>query len=108
MMAMMHLFTLAMVWHDEPIKIHMHLPTDAQVKEYVALRGRHPSGAQTQIPSGEEVPQYSPSEPQGSQPQLHLAIRDLSDAQLREALEELQLKTARREVMAPPLRSPLV
>ena len=35
------------------------------------------------------------------------AIRDLNDAQLSEALEELQLETARREGMAPQLGSPL-
>ena len=59
---------------------------------------------------GEAVSQSSPSYPhpkEGPQPQLHLAIRDLNDAQLREALEELQLETARRKGMAPHLGSPL-
>ena len=63
-----------------------------------------------QIPGGEVVSQSSPSEPYpegGPQPQLHLAIRDLDDAQLKEALEDLQLEIARREGMAPPHGSPL-
>ena len=103
----MCLFTLATAWHDGPIKIHVCPPTGAQVREYVALRGRHPSSDQVPIPSGEEVPQFSPSEPQDSWPQFHLALRDLDDAQLREVLDKIQLETARREGMAPPLRSPL-
>ena len=48
-----------------------------------------------------------PSEPQVSHLQLHLAIRDLNGAQLREVLEDLHLETARRKGMAPPLGSPL-
>ena len=85
-------------------------PTGTQVREYVAIRGRHPSGALAQIPGGEAVSQSSSS---GSYPeegpllQPHLAIRDLDDAQLREALEELQLEMARRKGMALPLGSPL-
>ena len=81
-----------------------------QVREYVATWGRHPSGAQAQILGEEVVSQSSSSEPhpkEGPQPQLHLAIRDFNDAQLREVLEELQLEKARRVGMAPPLRSPL-
>ena len=73
----------------------------------MSSRGRCPSSGQVQILSGEVVPQSSPSEPQESWPQLHLAIRDLDDAQLREVLDEIQLETARRQGMAPPLRSPL-
>ena len=72
--------------------------------------GQASSGTQAQILGGEVVSQSSPSEPHpedGPQPQLHLAIRDLNYAQLREVLEELQLETARREGMAPPLGSPL-
>ena len=78
-----------------------------QEREYVATRARGPSSDQVQIPCGEVVSQSSPIEPQGPQLQLHLAIRDLDDAQLREVLEEHQLETARREGMAPPLGSPL-
>ena len=66
----------------------------------MAMRSRHLSSAQAQIPGGEVVSQSSPSEPQL---QFHLAIRDLSDAQLKEVLEDLQLETARREGMALPL-----
>ena len=39
MIAASCLFTMAMVWHDEPIKIHVHPPMGLQVREYVALRG---------------------------------------------------------------------
>ena len=75
-----------MVWHNEPIKIHGHPPMGTQVREYMALRGRCPSFAQVQILGGEVVSQSSPSEPQGAWLQLHLAIRDLNDTQLREAI----------------------
>ena len=73
------------------------------------MQGRHPSGTQVQIMGGEVVSQSYPSEPhpERPQPQLHLAIRDLDGTQIREALKELQLETARREQMAPPIGSPL-
>ena len=56
MMAVMCLFTVATVWHDEPMKFHVCPPTGTQVREYVAVRGRHPSGTQAQIPVGKVVP----------------------------------------------------
>ena len=74
MMAVMHLFTVGMVWHNEPIKIHIHPPTGAQVREYMALRGRHPSSALTQILGGEAVSQSYPSEAQGPQSQFYLPL----------------------------------
>ena len=63
MMATMHLFTVAMVWHDEPIRLCIRPHTGTQVREYVALRGRCLSGTQAQIPGGEVVSQPSTSEP---------------------------------------------
>ena len=96
-----------MVWHDEAIQIHVHPPTDTQVREYVASRGRHPSGAHAQIPAGEAVSHSFPSEPEGSQQQFHLALRDLDDAPLRQVMEELQQERARREGTTPSLGSPL-
>ena len=63
MMAAMHLFTVAMVWHDEPITIYIHSPTGTQVWKYMAVRGRHPSGTQAQSPVGDVVCQSSPSQP---------------------------------------------
>ena len=101
MMAVMCLFTAAMVWCNEPIKIHVHPPTGVQLGEYIALRDRHPSGAQAQILGGETVSQSSPSELQGSQPQLHLTLRELDNAQVREVVDEMQLETTRREGIAP-------
>ena len=53
----MCLFTVAKVWHDESIKIHVCPPADTHVREYVASRDRHPSGAQALIMSGEVVSQ---------------------------------------------------
>ena len=43
----------------------------------------------------------------GTPPQLHLALRDLNDAQLRQVMEDLQQETARKEGAAPPIGSPL-
>ena len=52
---MIHLFAVAMVWHDKPIKLHVCPPTDAQVRQHVAMRDRCPSGTQVQVPGVEEV-----------------------------------------------------
>ena len=60
MMATMHLFAAAMVWHDDPIKLCICHPTGTQVREYMAMRVRHPCGTQAQIPGGEVVSQSSP------------------------------------------------
>ena len=92
-MAASHLFTVATVWHDEPIKICVHPPTGARVREYVVSRGRCPSGAPTQILGGEAVSQSSP---RGPQQQFHLVLWDLDDVQLGQVMEELQQETARR------------
>ena len=110
MRATICLITAATVWHDEPIKIHVHPPIGALVREYVALRGRHPCGAQVQILGGEVVSQSPPVSltPKGSSHNSHLTIRDLSDAQLREVLEELQLEKARKEGQHPYMGHPWV
>ena len=106
MMAVICLFTAAMVWHDEPIKICVHPPMGAQVREYVVLRGRHPSSAQAQMQGGEVVSQSSPSEPWGPQQYFALALRDLDDAQVRQVMEELQQETAKRDGITLRLGSP--
>ena len=108
MMATMCLFTMAMVWHDEPIKLYICQPTDAQISAYIAARGGHPSCTPVKNPGLEVISQSSPcaSHPEEEpQPQLHLAIRDLDDSQLRQAMEELQWDAARREGTVPPLGS---
>ena len=100
-MATRHLFAAAMVWYDEPVKLHIHLPIGTQVRDYMATRGRWPSGNKVQIPGGEVVSQSSLTEPHpewGPWPS--------GSAQLREALEELQLETARREGWHPHLGHP--
>ena len=60
LMAMICLFGGAIAWYNEPIRLHIHPPTGTQVREYVAVRGRCPSGTQAQI-QGEEVVSQSPS-----------------------------------------------
>ena len=95
---------------DELNKLCIFPVTGTQVKENVAMRGRIPPAPRHRSQMGRQLPSLPPSEPcpeEGSQPQLHLEIRELNDAQLREALEELQLETVRREGMAPPIGSPL-
>ena len=44
-MAMMHLLGAATVWCEEPIKLHVHPPSNAQAREYVAARGQLPLAA---------------------------------------------------------------
>ena len=63
MIATTCLFMLAMVWHDEPIKICVCPPMGTQVREYVALRGICFSGAHALILEGEAVSQSSPRGP---------------------------------------------
>ena len=44
MLATMYHLTVAMVWHNKPIKLHILPLKSRQVKEYVAMRGSYPSG----------------------------------------------------------------
>ena len=106
MMAATCLFAVAKGWCDEPIRPCIDPPRGKQVREYMATRGRCHSGTKAQMLGGMVVAQSSLSEshPEGGpQLQLHLSIRDLNDAHLRQELEELHLETARREGMAPLL-----
>ena len=54
LMAAMHLLDVDTAWHDKPIRLHIHPPTNTKVRDYIAVRGRCPSGAHVWIP-GEEV-----------------------------------------------------
>ena len=45
MITVMCLFAAATAWHHGPIRLCIHLPADTQVREYMATRSRHPSGA---------------------------------------------------------------
>ena len=92
---MAHLVTMAMVWHDDPVRLHTWPPTAVQIKEYVATRNRHPSSTPALIPSGDLIPPSSPSEG-GTQQQFRFALRDLADAQLWEVLSEVCSETAKR------------
>ena len=47
MLAMAHLVTKAMAWHDEPIKLHTHPPSTTHIRAYVAGRNACPSGTQS-------------------------------------------------------------
>ena len=46
----------AMAWHEEPSKLHISPPSTAHLRAYIAGRNTHPSGTQSLIPEGEEVP----------------------------------------------------
>ena len=84
MVAMMHLFGMAMAWHHDPIRLCIHPPTSTQVREYVAARGRNPSGNPCTDPGwrgGVPVSSTVPN-PKGAPPQLHMAIRDPNFSQL--------------------------
>ena len=62
MLATAHLVTMAMVWHDDPVRQQTQPPTAAKIKEYVTTRDRHPSGTPALMLSGDLVPPSSPSE----------------------------------------------
>ena len=106
MMALMHLSGATMMWHNKPIRHCIHPPTSTQVREYVAVRGRCPSSAQTQTLVEEVVSQSPPISPilKGAPPWFHMT---LNDTQLRQVMEDLQQEAARREGAAPPVGSPL-
>ena len=110
MMTMMHLLGVAMAWHDEPIRLHIHPPTNTHLRDYVAVRGRHPSGTQTPTPGREVVSQSPPSNPHPQKrplPQFCMALRDLGVAQIRQLMEDLQQEAAHRELTASPIDPPL-
>ena len=96
MMAMTHLLVVATVWHKKPITLHP--PTNTHIRDYVAVRNRHPSGAPVKNPGSG----YHPSLPlvtlslKGSPPKIHMTLRDLGDAQLRQLMEDLQQEAAQR------------
>ena len=116
-MAVMCSLTAAMVWWGEPIMLHIPLPKVRQVREYIAMRGSHPSGTQAHVegkgegiwplprlPSLDKVP----LEDQASTPQVELArdVQDLNDEQLQQTLEALQAGTAQKEGAVTLLGSP--
>ena len=106
MLAVVCLVTMAMVWCDDSHRLHTQPPTAVQIREYITVRDRHPSGTPAQIPSGDLVPTSSPSKG-GTQQHFHFALRNLDDAQLWEVLSEVCLEPARREAVAPLVGLPL-
>ena len=58
-MAVTHLFGVAIAWHNEPIRLCICPPTSTQVRDYMAVRGQHPSITHAWI-RGEEVMSQSP------------------------------------------------
>ena len=63
MMATIHWLTAAMVWHGNPILLHIQPLSTNQVRDYKAMRSSHPSGTSAQAPDeGLEI-QPPPSNP---------------------------------------------
>ena len=54
-----HLLGVAMAWYNESTRLHSCPPTNAHLRDYVAARGRCPSGTHTLSP-GREVVSQSP------------------------------------------------
>ena len=59
MSAMTCLLGVAMAWHDEPIRLCICPPTSTHIRDYAAVRGKHPFGTQASIPA-REVVSWSP------------------------------------------------
>ena len=70
------------------------------------MRDRHLSGTPAPTPQWGLSPPPFPSD-RRTQPQFHLALWDLDDAQLQKVLSEVCLETARREVEAPLVGLPV-
>ena len=116
MMAMMHSITTAMVWGGEPIVLCILPPKGRQVREYIATRGSHPSGAQTHVQGRGDSIWPLPTVPslgkwlleaQASMPWVELTrdAQDLNSDQLQVAPEALQTEMAQRETYTPPVGS---
>ena len=108
MMATMCLLGATTVWHNEPIRLHTHPPTNSHLRAYVAARGACPSGTQT-LTSGREVVSLSPPsdpDPEERPPSpFQMALRDLRDAQLRQLMEDLWQEVAQRDLTTSPIYS---
>ena len=52
MLSAVCLITMATVWCDDPISLHIQPPTAAQIQDYIAMRDRCPSGASAPTPQG--------------------------------------------------------
>ena len=50
MMAITHLLCVATAWSNTPMRLHVHLPTNTHIWDYVAAEARCPSGTPAQNP----------------------------------------------------------
>ena len=108
MMAMKHHLRAAKVWWGELVMLHILPLKGGQVREYVARRGIHPSGAHMHM-QGRGVgiqplpsmpnPDKGLSEAQASTLQAELTrdVQDFDKCQLEDVLEALQTEMAWRE-----------
>ena len=100
----------AMAWHDEPIRLCICPPTNTYLRDYVAVRGRCPSGTQPLTPGRKVVSKPPPRSPHLEErplPPFHMAFRDLGDVQLRQLMEDLWQEAAQRDLAMYPIGPPL-
>ena len=108
-MATTHLLGADMAWHNKPIKLCVCPSTSTQAREYMAVMASTPLAPKPQAQVGRCCPGLPLVTPtlKGTPPQFHMAPRDLNDAQLRQVMEDIWQKAARREGAAPPRGSPI-
>ena len=88
------------VWCSDPIVLCIRSASTKQVRDYIAVRSSHHSGASAQAPDEGMETQPPPSElsrDDGLQMTLAKDIQELDDDQLLEVLEAIQFEMARRE-----------
>ena len=100
MMATGHWLTAAMVWHNEPIKLHILSPVCRQVGDYHCCKDQSPLWCLSACTGDRVDTQPLPSKPNpddGPQIELTRDVWGLDDYQLLEVLEALQKEMARKE-----------
>ena len=103
------LLSVVIVWHNEPIKLHVHPPTNTQAREYVAARGQCPSGTQA-LGWGREVVSQSPLVTftlKGASPQFHIGPQRPQWCPIKASYGGYPAAGSKKGSTAPPRGSPI-
>ena len=95
---------------QEAIKVRTSPPSAAHVRVYTVVEGGGPSSVQHPTPNREGNPQHSPCDchPGGSTPhQLQANLRDLTDDELWQLMEDLCWEVAPRDPPPTPWGNPV-
>ena len=108
MMAAMHCLTAAMVWHGEPIKLHILPLKGRQERDYITVSSSAHLVLKHMFRMGVDTQPLSsvPNLDNGPWMELTRDVWDLDNDQLWEMLEALQMETARGRRWHPHMGHP--